>query len=260
MTGGSVMVGGTTRFAGLWGVLAAVTLHAGAAATLASMRPGDGARRARPMAVEVDLVEPPPSPPPQVIPEPPVPPPRVAMRRKPPPPPPETPLPVPPPEAPPPPETPVDPTPTAFGVPVDSVLSDPSAMAVPVGQTLATADRSVVPPAPAPVPTVAGQGPPAFSPAPEGAIGKYPETLYEAKAEYPTEALRLGLEARVQMRVGIDRRGQIRSVRVLKKAGNGFDEAAVSAMWKFKFGPARGRDGQAVDLVITYWYTFQAPR
>ena len=40
------------------------------------------------------------------------------------------------------------------------------------------------------------------------------------------------------MRVGIDRKGAIHSVRVVRRAGHGFDDAAVKAMWRFRFSPA----------------------
>jgi hypothetical protein len=49
-------------------------------------------------------------------------------------------------------------------------------------------------------------------------------------------------------------------VRVIKKAGYGFDEVATQAMWKFKFTPARTREGVPVDFLITYRYIFRAER
>jgi periplasmic protein TonB len=80
------------------------------------------------------------------------------------------------------------------------------------------------------------------------------------KAEYPQEARRLGLAGTVVMKVGIDRQGTIRSVRVLKRAGHGFDEAAAKAMWKFRFTPCRTHQGDTVDCAISYSYTFQDAR
>jgi TonB family protein len=130
-------------------------------------------------------------------------------------------------------------------------------VAVPVGSTLMTKDRTPGKPGP-PGPAVA-DGPPAFAPVTEGSIGEFPRLVQEVK-EFPAEAQRLGLEGQVVLRVGIDRRGAIRSVRVIKKAGYGFDEAASRAMWKFRFTPARTRDGQPVDFLITYTYTFRAER
>jgi TonB family protein len=59
------------------------------------------------------------------------------------------------------------------------------------------------------------------------------------------------------MRVNLDRHGVVRSVRVVRKAGYGFDEVAVKAMYRFKFSPAVDKNGRPVDLVISYRYTFR---
>jgi protein TonB len=103
---------------------------------------------------------------------------------------------------------------------------------------------------------------PAFAPVAETSIAEFPVRLYEEKGDsyYPSEARRMGLEGNVVLRVGIDRHGAVRSVRVIKKAGYGFDEQASRAMWKFKWKPARTREGEAVDILITYTYSFQANR
>jgi len=103
---------------------------------------------------------------------------------------------------------------------------------------------------------------PSFAPAAETSIGEFPRTIHEEKGDgyYPTDARRMGLEGQVVLRVGIDRRGNIRSVRVIRRAGYGFDEAATRALWKFRFTPARTREGEAVDFLITYTYTFRAER
>jgi TonB family protein len=92
-------------------------------------------------------------------------------------------------------------------------------------------------------------------------VRELPRVLHEVKADdqYPLEARRLGLGGQVVLRVGIDRRGVVRAVRVIQRAGHGFDEAATKALWQFKFSPARAHDGQPVDFTITYKYTFQAP-
>jgi protein TonB len=135
-------------------------------------------------------------------------------------------------------------------VAIEALVDGDSPVALPLGNTLATNDRT---PRTAPVPP----GPPAFAPIAEAGIGDYPEKLHEVKPLYPEEARQSGIEGQVVMRVGIDRRGHIHSVRVVRKAGHGFDQAAEHAMWKFKFRPARTRDGQAVDFVITYTVTFR---
>jgi periplasmic protein TonB len=246
---------------GLAGALVAVALHAGLGVTLATVHPTDWSRRQP--TVELEVLEPPPPPPPEpppppVEPEPPPPKPVVARRTAPKPP--ETPPPdVPPPNQEPPPEPPPDPAPPVFGVTMDSVVTGDSSVAVPVGNTTMTKDRTPGKPGPGLAPA-AEPGPPSFEPVGETYIGQWPTVLHEVKPVFPAEAQRLGVEGKVVMRVGIDREGRVRSVRVTKKAGYGFDEVAVQNMWKFRFVPAKAKDGQPVDFVITYTYSFVEQR
>ena len=215
----------------------------------------------KPDPVELEVRELPPPPPPEPEPEPPPPPPpprRVAV--------------IPPkaaPQAPPPPPNsapkeppPDEPPPPSFGVTLDSVVDGNSNVAVPVGNTLMTKERNKVttdkPPAPLPA---SESGAPSFAPVSEIYIGEFPKLIREIKdVHYPDEARRLGIEGKVVLRVGIDRAGAIRSVKVLKSAGHGFDEVAVKAMWRFQFTPCRTHQGDAVDCLITYTYGFQEPR
>jgi len=173
--------------------------------------------------------------------------------------PPEPPQETPPPPNEEPPEPPKEAAPPVFGVTLDSTVTGDSAVAVPVGNTLATRDRTPAKPGPAPGPLAAVEGPPAFSPVSEMYVDKIPVVLQEVKANYPDQARRLGLDGKVTLRVGIDRNGKVRSVKVIKRAGHGLDEAAAQAMWRFKFTAAIAKDGRPVDIVITYNYTFQAP-
>jgi TonB family protein len=149
-----------------------------------------------------------------------------------------------------------------FGVTLDSTVTGEASMAVPVGQTLDTPDRTPRPPAP-PQQAVT-EGPPAFAPVPDSFVAQMPLVLEkdprekegDGTAVFPPEAKRLGLEGQVVMRVGIDRHGVVRSVRVVKKAGYGFDEAASQSIRRYKFSPARTNDGRPVDFLITFKYTF----
>jgi outer membrane biosynthesis protein TonB len=59
--------------------------------------------------------------------------------------------------------------------------------------------------------------------------------------------------------VGVDRKGNVKSVRVLQKVGFGMDEAAESAAWKSKWKPAKKETGEAVDVVIHYNFIFHLP-
>jgi periplasmic protein TonB len=244
--------------------LAAVTavgVHLLLALGLASL-PKVGLHGDRAIPVEVDLVTPPPpqaAPPPPIPspdPPPPDPTPKLAVRRpalhKAPPPMPnqeET--------KPPPADTP--PTPV-FGVTADSVVQGESSVAVPLGNTLMTKDRTLAkappPPLPAAPPPPAA---PAFAPVDEESVAELPDKLFMPEPKYPDMALRLGVEGKVRLRLGIDRRGNVKSVRVLQKVGFGMDEAAEAAAWKSNWKPAKKETGEAVDVVIHYNFIFQLP-
>jgi protein TonB len=211
--------------------------------------------------VELAVLEPPPPPPPPVVeepkPEPPAPPrPRVVVRRM---------AATPPPEAPPPPPNqeqpptpPPEPAPPTFGVTLDSTVTGDSAVAVPVGNTLATPDHTPRKPGPV-TPLPAAPEAPSFSPVSEAYVAQVAQVLNEVRADYPLQARRLNVDGEVLLKVGIDRKGVVRTVRVIKKVGYGLDEAAVQAMWKFRFSPARMQNGEPVDVQITYKYRFHAP-
>jgi len=247
----------------LVGAAVAIAMHGVVGVALASVD-ADALMR-RQQIVELDVKDEPKPPPPDPKPDPtptpeptPEPKPRIVPRRialaeyRPPPAP-------PPPNQEPPPDAKA--APPVFGVTMSSTVSGDSAMAVPVGNTLMTKDRSRPKPTEAPQP-YAGDTTRAFQPVAEVFISQMPVVLREVKADdlFPPEARRMGLEGRVKLRVGIDDNGTVVEVKVIQKAGYGFDEAAVKALWKFKFSPARTSDGRAVPSRIVYGYTFEQPR
>ena len=218
--------------------------------------------------VEMEVHEPPP-PPPEIRTERPQPPPptpepapkprivprRVAIAAPKPPPPTATP--------PPPNQEPPKPTdaPPVFGVTLSStVAGDKAAMAVPVGSTLMTKDRMPGKPGEVPKPS----GPPgmrAFVPVADVYIAVQPKLLHEINSGdiYPAEAKRMGIEGKVVLKISLDSSGNVVQVRVITKAGHGFDEAARDALRQARFSPARTSDGQAVDYSLTYTYFFELP-
>ena len=238
-----------------WGAGAALTLHALVAVGL-GLLPAQGWQAERVISVEIDVAPPPPPPPEPSPPEPPPPPPgrqpilRQHLQRLPPP--------------PPMPNQEVKPAATdedaqpVFGVTQDSVVAGESPVAVPVGNTLMTKDRTLAKVPPTPLPPAASP-PPAFAPVDEEAVAEWPKKQFEPKVDYPELAQRMGIAGKVRLRIGIDRRGNVHSVRVLQKAGYGLDEAAVKAIWPLKFTPAKRADGAAVDFVLTYDFTFTPP-
>lgn len=214
--------------------------------------------------IELEIREPPP-PVPEAPPEPPPPqavePPRprpVIVRRAP------TPQPPPPPVAHPPPPAEQPPAevphnaPPVFGVTMSSVVSGESAMALPVGNTLMAKPAGARKSDQAPQPSEGGVPGEGFRPVPEAYIATQPRVLYEVKGAevYPADALALGLEGAVSLSVGINEKGAVVDVRVLKRAGHKFDEAAVQALRKFRFSPALTSDGRAVPFRFTWSYKF----
>ena len=242
-------------YAPLWGALVALSLHALLAIGLMLM-PTRPLHTERDMTVEVEVVPPRPMEAPPPPPLPPPPPqeqaPRPVVRK----------LTV---RTPPPPMPNQETKPVAvtevpaqavFGVTQDSVVAGESAVAVPVGNTLMTKDRTLAKVPPAPLP--AAPPPPAFAPVDEESIAEWPKARLEVKPAYPEIARRMGIGGKVLLRIGIDRKGNLKSVHALGKVGYGMDEEAIKAMWQFKFEPARDEDGNPVDVVITYTHVFQA--
>ena len=79
-----------------------------------------------------------------------------------------------------------------------------------------------------------------------------------AEATYPPDALRDRLEATVGLEVIVDETGAVVDARVVGPAGHGFDEAALEAVRKFTFEPAR-RNGTPVRSTVQLAYEFHAP-
>jgi periplasmic protein TonB len=252
-----VALAGWQAHATLWGALAALIVHASVAVGLSAWVLRGGPARP-PTMLEIEVNEPKPivpePPPPEPRIEPPTPTPRPIVRRA-----------LPKPEALPPPnrETPLaapdlPPAAPVFGVTPESVTQGESAVAVPVGNTLMTKDRT---PAKGPVaPLPAAPDPNAFAPVEDNLIAQHAAVLSEVVADYPPEAKRLGIEGRVILRVAIDRKGNVRWTKVIRSAGHGMDEAAMQALAKSRFRPARTVDGRLVDQVITWKYDFQSER
>lgn len=79
---------------------------------------------------------------------------------------------------------------------------------------------------------------------------------------YPKEAEENGIEGKVRLRVALDERGRVSSVRVLSGLGHGLDQAAAEALkHRCKFSPAIARGGRPVPFVVeSYTFTFELPR
>jgi protein TonB len=250
---------GPRKRGGLVGTGIALALHVGVAVALVQV---DTIRLfEKEKIVEMEVHEPPP-PPPEVRPEPPPPEPpppepkpRIVMRRAP------DPTPAPPQEAPPPPnEAPqAQEAPPSFGVTMSSVVAgDGPGMAVPVGNTLMTKPTKRAPPGPPPPPTGDPDGLPTA--VPEISIAEPAKPIHEEKVEFPPDLARMGIEGHVVAKLLVDENGNVRTVKIVQKAGHGLDELAREAFKKYKFSPGRTSDGKAVPTYVTFKYTFELPQ
>lgn len=119
-------------------------------------------------------------------------------------------------------------------VPATALASGNGAAAVP----LATASAS------APVAAAAGGGGPVAAYAPPSFGASY---LHNPKPSYPLMARRRGLQGLVRLDVKVNADGIPTAVRIKESSGHeALDEAASTAVWHWRFAPAR-RGGEAVE-------------
>jgi TonB family protein len=85
---------------------------------------------------------------------------------------------------------------------------------------------------------------------------KPPELLSPSQPEYPAAARAEGLEARVTLRLDIDREGAVTRAELVEPQGHGFDEAALRAAQGLRFTPAQ-RAGHAIPVRILFHYDFR---
>lgn len=159
--------------------------------------------------------------------------------------------------APPPPNQPPPPTPTKappppirIGVNLESTVPG-GAFAAPVGTSMygQAADRAADS-------AVAAKPYWAATFVAPSQVAELPTVLDEAKAEYDPQARRDGIEGETVLMVTIDDQGKVVRVKKVSGVGHGLDEAAIEALKKFKFKPARYQ-GHAVATEIRYTYTWE---
>ena len=83
--------------------------------------------------------------------------------------------------------------------------------------------------------------------------------LHRELPRYPMVARRIGKEGKVVLRLAIDEKGNLLDVEVLEKAGYGFTEAAVEAVKKSTFLPAK-KDGKPIACRAILPIRFQLKR
>jgi periplasmic protein TonB len=121
--------------------------------------------------------------------------------------------------------------------------------AAPVGNTVygKTGDRAVDPK------DVKAYSAPKYVPVYQ--VDTAPSVASEVKIPYPDEARRAGVEGTVTMSITIDPEGRVVKSVVIKGLGYGLDEAARSALLRFRFKPAI-KNGEPVSTEMKYSYTF----
>ncbi len=199
--------------------------------------------------VEMDMVyvKPPPPPEPPKPVEPKVEPPKPKLVVK-------TTAPKPPPPEPPPPNDtpppqPTKPVPIVIGVTMNSTTAT-GGFAVQVGNSLygKSADKA----------TDAAAVQPYAAPkyVPPGTADEDPSVVHEFKVPYPEEARKAGQEGTVRLRITVDIDGNVVQAAIISGPGYGLNEAALAAIKKFRFKPAK-KAGEAVSTTMVYNYNFE---
>lgn len=83
-----------------------------------------------------------------------------------------------------------------------------------------------------------------------------PKLIQFVEATYPPEAKEAGDDATVEVDITIGVDGAVTDAQVVRGAGQGFDEAALDAVRRFLFEPAR-RGDEAIASRIRYRYVFE---
>ncbi len=162
-----------------------------------------------------------------------------------------------PPQAAPPPERPAKAplAPVHIGVTLESTTSGGS-FAVPVGRS--SPDGEAPEGASMPSGTSSDGDRPYWATkyVPQAKVTELPVLLDEVKAAYPPEARRAGLEGNVVLMLTIDDHGAVARVRKISGVSPDLDQAAIAAVKRFRFRPARYA-GAAVATEIRYVYAFE---
>lgn len=85
-----------------------------------------------------------------------------------------------------------------------------------------------------------------------------PRVLKHVAPSFPVNASELGHERSVVFEITIDTTGKVDAITPLHPAGFGFDEAALSALRKWRFAPAT-KDGQPIAIRTTVEMSFALP-
>jgi periplasmic protein TonB len=90
----------------------------------------------------------------------------------------------------------------------------------------------------------------------EGDVDRAPALLGAPRPPYPAAALRNGSEGDVALSLVVDPSGSVTDARITRRAGQGFDAAALAAARKLRFSPGR-KGGSAVSVRVTWTCRFR---
>ncbi|MBN2340156.1 MAG: energy transducer TonB [Deltaproteobacteria bacterium] len=99
---------------------------------------------------------------------------------------------------------------------------------------------------------------PTFSPVPAKDWSRKPEPAdsVDSMPEYPFEAKRDGVEGKVRLQVFIGKDGLVKKVRIISDPGKGLGESSKKHALQKKWRPALDKNGNPVDTIIVWTYTF----
>jgi protein TonB len=92
-------------------------------------------------------------------------------------------------------------------------------------------------------------------PTEEYLLTEMPRPIAEIRIPYPKEARAKGIEGGVSIDLLIDEDGNVRDARLLNGPGGGLDEAALEAVRRLRFRPAKVKE-KPVAVRIRYLYRF----
>ncbi|HEX3477800.1 MAG TPA: TonB family protein [Kofleriaceae bacterium] len=78
--------------------------------------------------------------------------------------------------------------------------------------------------------------------------------------EYPAEAVALGIEGDIRVRMVIDVNGKVASRRLLNRLGHGLDEIAMKRAGEMEFEPAIDTDDHPVTSVVVWTFHMTLPK
>jgi TonB family protein len=91
-----------------------------------------------------------------------------------------------------------------------------------------------------------------------GALTRAPAVVTPAIPEYPADARARGVSGEVTLELDLSAEGVVVAARVVRPAGEGFDEAALAAAKALRFSPAE-IDGVPAAVTLEYRFRFDAP-